>query len=90
VTPGPPGRERFALLGFAGVACIACCAGPILAFFGGLTVAGLVSSLFIGSAGLVIAAIAFAAWLIVRRGRRGVRTPVAPGPVPVAPPTRKR
>jgi hypothetical protein len=33
-----------------GAACVACCAGPILAILGGLSLAGLASTLLSGSA----------------------------------------
>ena len=50
-----PRRTDSAIVGVGAAACAACCAGPILAFLGGLGVAGMASTLFIGAAGLVLA-----------------------------------
>ena len=59
-----------------------------LAFLGGLTIAGLASTLVIGVAGLAIALVAGTAWFIVRRPRRNAcRDGAAGGPVSVASPT---
>jgi hypothetical protein len=63
-------RERFSILGLGAAACIACCAGPILAFLGSVSVAGIASTWLIGSTGLVISALAGAAFLFVRRRQR--------------------
>lgn len=83
-------RDGFGLVGLGVVACAACCAGPILALLGGLTVAGLASTVVIGVAGLVTAAVAALAWLTVRRRRRGsCGDAEVDGPVSVAPPTVK-
>lgn len=85
---GPSGRrEGLGLLGLGAAACVACCIGPILAFLGGLTLAGLASTLVIGVAGLGVAAIAGAGFVVLRR-RRTCNTP-ADGPVAVAPPRAK-
>lgn len=62
--------EGFSILGLGAAACIACCAGPILAVLGGVSVAGIASTWLIGSAGLVIAAFAAAAFVVIRRRRR--------------------
>lgn len=82
-------RHGFSLLGMGAVACVACCAGPLLAFLGGLSIAGLVSTLAIGAAGLVIAVVAGVAWIVVRH-RSPSRTAGPSEPVPVAGPTRKQ
>jgi len=74
-------KEGFGLLGVGVVACLACCAGPILGVLGGISVAGLASTTFIGWAGLVVAALAASAWLII--SRRRVRRCTAPESVPV-------
>ena len=47
-------QGRLQHLGLGAAACVACCAGPILAFLGGLGIAGLASTLLIGAAGLLI------------------------------------
>jgi mercuric ion transport protein len=71
-------HDGFSLLGVGAVACVACCAGPILAVLGGLSVAGLASTVFIGGAGLVIAFAALAAYVLVRRRQNRNRRYVAP------------
>ncbi|MGH9148718.1 MAG: hypothetical protein ACRD0D_10200 [Acidimicrobiales bacterium] len=48
-------------------ACLACCAGPILALLGAL---GVASTLFMGVAGLAIAALGAVAVIVLRRRRR--------------------
>jgi hypothetical protein len=71
-------NDRARLLGFGAAACAACCAGPVLAFLGGLTLAGLASAVFVGGAGLVVATVAAAAFVVaVRRpGRTASHEPV--------------
>lgn len=76
-------KDGLGLLGFGAAACLACCAGPILAFLGGLSVAGVASTWLIGSAGLVVAAVAAAALVVVRRRRRRSACDVPAGDVPV-------
>ena len=66
-------KDGLSVLGIGAAACVACCAGPILAFLGGVSLAGLASTVFIGTAGFVIAAVALAALLVVRRRRNAVR-----------------
>ena len=80
--------DGLSVLGMGAAACVACCAGPILAFLGGLSLAGLASALLIGTAGLVIAAAALAALLVARRRRNSC--PVSDDSrTPVAAPTRR-
>jgi hypothetical protein len=55
------------LVALAAAACVACCAGPILAVLGGLGALGIVSTLLIGVGGLLLAAAAVSATLVVRR-----------------------
>ncbi len=62
-------RRELAALGAR--ACLACCAGPILAVIGGLGALGLVRSLFMGVTGLVVAVAAGSAVEVLRR--RGAR-----------------
>jgi hypothetical protein len=71
------------ILGFAALACVACCIGPILVVFGAIAALGLASTMFIGAAGFVIAAAAVALFVVVRR-RRIVACATAAEPVPVA------
>lgn len=80
-------RDGFGLVGLGVVACVACCAGPILALLGGLTIAGLASTLVIGIGGLAVAAVSAVAWLAVRRRHNSCGDGGIDGPVPLAPPT---
>ena len=81
-------RESLGIIGIGAAACVACCAGPILAFLSGLTIAGVSSTLVIGVAGLGLAAVAAAAWLILRRrGRHGCADAPTSEPVQVSAPT---
>lgn len=83
-------RQGIGLIGVGAAACVACCAGPILAFLGGLTIAGVASSLVIGVAGLAFAAIAGSAWLIVkRRGRNRCAATPTDDPVSLGTPSAK-
>jgi hypothetical protein len=80
-------KDGLSILGIGAAACVACCAGPILAFLGGLGIAGLASTLLIGTAGLLIAAAAGIALVVVRRRRRaGCAVPPHTGPVEIAEP----
>jgi hypothetical protein len=81
------GRSGAGMLGLGAVACLACCAGPILALLGGLGIAGLASTQFIGAASLGVTA-AIAAFVVVRRRGSGCAVPDE-GPVAVAAPTRR-
>lgn len=54
------------IVGLAAVACAACCLGPILGILGAIVALGLVSSLLIGVAGLVIASAAITAFFVAR------------------------
>ena len=77
------------IVGFGALACVGCCAAPILAFLGGLSIAGLASSTIIGGAGLGIAIAAGVAYLIVRQRRASSCAVTYQEPVAVAPPTRR-
>ena len=65
-------------LGIATLACVACCIGPILAVVGAIAALGVVSTIFIGAAGLLIAAAAIAAFVVVRRRSRHTSCSAAP------------
>jgi len=80
--------NRFGMLGIAVAACVACCAGPILALLGGLSLAGLASTVVVGTAGIVIAVVAGIALVAVRR-RRTAWNDNADDSIPVAAPTRR-
>ncbi len=78
-------RDGFSILGLGAAACAACCAGPLLAFLGGLAIAGTVGTIVIGTAVLLVAAVGAAAFSVLRR--RPVRCAPAPvDPVAVASP----
>jgi len=76
------------MFGVGAAACAACCAGPILAFLGGLTVVGAVSTLVVGTAGLVVALAVGGAYVIARRSRAAA-CDVDTEPVPIEPPVRR-
>lgn len=81
-------KDGFGIIGIGAAACVACCAGPILAFFG-FSLAGAASAWLFGVAGLGVAGVASAAYLVLRRGRHGGRATGPIEPVPMANPTRK-
>jgi hypothetical protein len=79
-----PPKDGFRILGVGAAACVACCAGPILAFLGGLSLAGLAGTWLLGSASLAIAAVAAIGFFIVRRRRQQSACATVPAdPVPV-------
>jgi hypothetical protein len=75
-------RDGLGLFGVGAIACAVCCAGPLITLFGGIGLAGLVSSGFIGFGGVVIALGAIAAMVILRRRQASCAVP-DPEPVPV-------
>lgn len=81
-------KNGLSILGVGAAACAACCAGSILAFLGGLSLAGIASAAFIGGTGIVVAVIAGAAYVVVRhRKARGSCVVDAGEPVAVGAPT---
>ena len=83
-------KDGLGFLGIGAAVCAACCVGPIVAFLGGLGLAGIASTLFIGVAGVGIAAVAAAGLLAVRRRRTGGScTPDRAEPVAIGAPTTK-
>ena len=73
-------RDRATVLGVGAAACVACCAGPILAFLGGLAVISLGLAVVLGSAFIAVAAVGVLAFIAWRRNRR----PACPVPTSVA------
>jgi hypothetical protein len=74
------------VVGLGALACLPCCAGPIVAALGAIAALGLASTLLIGAAGLVIAATAIVAAIFVRRragATRGTMTDDSGAPVAV-------
>ena len=63
------GAGTKSILGIAAVACVACCIGPILGVLGAIAALGLLSTILIGVAGLLVSAAAIAVLVIVRRRR---------------------
>jgi hypothetical protein len=83
-------RDGFSIFGLGAAACVACCIGPIVAFLGGLSIAGLASTLLIGTAGLAITAGALIAILALSRRRAAAVCGTDPAePLAVGPPTRR-
>jgi hypothetical protein len=74
------------ILGIGAAACLVCCAGPILAFLGGVGIAGIASTLLVGAAGLGITAAAITGFVVVGRHRRSCAR-ADEAPMPVAAPT---
>lgn len=63
------GMSRRELLGLGAVACVACCAGPLLAATGVIAALGLVGTMLYGAGALAISSAVLAAVLAVRRHR---------------------
>lgn len=83
-------RGGFGILGVGAAACVACCAPLILGVLGGLTAAGLASTLVLGAGGLFLAVVAAFGFVVVRRRSRAraCRTSTSE-PVLVDAPTRR-
>lgn len=60
-------KDGVSLVRLGAVACVACCAAPIVVLLGGLGVASLASAWFIGVGGLVVAAALAAAFFAARQ-----------------------
>lgn len=83
-------KDGFGIVGLGAVACAACCAGPLLAILGGLSLAGLASTLLVGAVGLAVFVAAGVAYIVVRRQRQAaVCAPPPTEPVPVTAAKRK-
>lgn len=76
-------KGGFSVLGLGAAACVACCAGPILVFLGGIGVLGVASTWLIGGVGLLIAAAAAVAVLVGRRRQQSGCSTSALEPTPV-------
>jgi hypothetical protein len=61
--------SRREIIGFAAIACVACCIGPMLGVLGSIAALGAVSTVFIGVAGFALALAAIATFIVVRRRR---------------------
>ena len=75
----PPASRRTA------VACVACCAGPILGVLGAIAGLGLAAGLVLGIGALVVAgAVLGLVVILIRRRRATAARPVTDEPVPVS------
>lgn len=93
----PTKRPRALSTVVAGIAavgaCAVCCAGPLLAFFGGLSLVSLAASIWVPALALVaVAALAGAVWILRRRRTSSCRIGDgdAAGPVELGMPTATR
>jgi len=66
-------KDGFGIVVLGAVACAACCAGPLLAILGGLSLAGLASTLLVGAVGLAAFVAAGVAYIVVRETHIGRR-----------------
>ena len=83
-------RSGLGILGVGAAACLACCAPLILGVLGGLTAAGLASTLVLGAGGLIIAGVAGGGFVVFhRRSRDSACQTGAPETVLVDAPTRR-
>jgi len=65
-------------------ACAVCCAGPILTFFGGLSIVSLAGAIWIPAVAIVaVAALAGAVWILRRRKASSCRTAFTDNSAPV-------
>ena len=81
-------KDRVGILGLGAVACAACCAGPIIAFLGGIAALGAVGTVLAGGAAALIAAALIVVVLVWLR-RRVTRCEVASVAVALDPPMRR-
>ena len=82
-------KEGLRFFGVGAAACAACCAGPILAFLGGLSLAGLASSLVLGLVGLAVFAAAGVGYLVMRWRHQTACAGPSTEPVSVPAPARR-
>jgi hypothetical protein len=76
-------RDAGGVLGFGVAACAACCAGPILAFLGSVSILGFASTAVIGAVGAIVGVSALVAVLAMRRLRASAPCSTNDGPVAV-------
>jgi hypothetical protein len=77
------------ILGLGAAACVACCAGPILAFLGGVAALGVVGTFIFGAGTLVVAAVVIGSVVMVRWRRRAITCRTMSAPVAVDAPVRR-
>jgi len=76
-------RDAGGIVGLGVAACAACCAGPILALLGGVSILGFASTTVIGIAGLVVGLSALVAFVTIRRRPSAASCGPPDGPVRV-------
>jgi hypothetical protein len=81
-------KAGLGVLGLGAAACAACCAGPILGFLAATGIASVFGAVVFGAMGL-IAVLAVAAVLLVRRRNRAHHCATTPEPVMVDAPQRR-
>jgi hypothetical protein len=81
-------RAAAARGGFAGAACVACCAPPIIAALGATAGVAATLGIFVGLAGAVTAVLVGGTWVATRM-RRPRAEALRAEPIPVAAPTRR-
>jgi mercuric ion transport protein len=79
-------RRGLGIVGLGAVACAGCCAGPVLAFLGGLGLAALAGTFLFGAIGLIAVAIAVGGYVALRPARTTSGSPATS--VPIAAPSR--
>ena len=62
--------SRQGMLGFAAAACVACCAGPLLATVGGIAALGVFGTLAFGVVALIVTGVAIVSLIALRRRLR--------------------
>jgi hypothetical protein len=82
-------KQGAGILGLGAAACVACCAGPILALLAGVAALGVVGTFIVGAGALVLTAVPIGAVVIVRRQRRAATCGATSGPVAVDAPGRR-
>lgn len=82
--------KGWGLVGVGAAACVGCCIGPIAAFFGSASVAGVAGGALFGIVGIAVVLVATIAIVVVRRHRRVTKHLGAPAaPTPMPDPTRR-
>jgi hypothetical protein len=76
-------RNSGTVVGVGAAACVACCAGPLLAFFGAIGLGTVLGVFLFGAAGLIVAALAI---VPVVRGTQRAASRTAADSIPVETP----
>lgn len=82
--------KGWGVIGLGAAACVGCCIGPIVAFLGSSSVAGVAGGALFGIVGIAVVLVATIALVVVRRHRRATVHPSAlAAPTPLPDPTRR-